>query len=449
MKNSTTKRCSTEYTSWTCLFKYQHQINYLHQHPENLSFLREQERTVLPVAYMHSYNDSCLNDRGTLLDTTQLNHLISFDVREGIIRCESGMQLGAILKIVVPKGWFLPVTTSTKNISVGGAIAHDVHGRNHYSAGTFGTHLTQFQLLRSDGSCIICSPESNVALFQATIGGMGLTGLIAWAEFKLKKIQSPLFEMETFQFNSFEESLHLQENSKEKFEHFTTWFDVAGSSEKFLKGLFIRGNHSLQPCRQERQKFTIKTEPIISIPFVGPSFLVNQVTVKLLNFFYFHKELAKYSSKTTTYEKFLYQLDKIGKWNRLLGSQGFQHYQFAIPQKNVAHIPYIIKIVRQSKAISFQAVMKRFGMKQSPGLLSFPMPGISLSMDFLNQGVKTIKLFKELNQIVSELEGKVYLAKNSVLDRAAFKKFYPSWEEFLKYKDPIFSSSFWRRITDS
>ena len=449
MSNLRSKNFVVDYTSWTRLFKYQHQINHLHQCPENLFFLKNLNKTALPVAYRHSYSDCCLNDKGILLDTTELNHLIAFDVHKGIIRCEAGIQLGAILQTIVPKGWFLPVTPSTKNISIGGAIAHDIHGRNHYSAGTFGTYLTQFEILRSDGSRIVCSPEGNTDLFRATIGGMGLTGLITWAEFKLKKVQSPLINMETFKFNSLDECLHLQEDSKNTFEHFTTWLDLAGSSEKCLKGLFIRGNHSSKLFSQEQTQDSLSRKPLLSVPFIGPTFLVNKFTVKLLNFAYFQKEITKHSQKTTDYDTFLYQLDRVGNWNRLLGSHGFYHYQFVIPEHNMSFLPRIIDTIGSSRAISFQAVMKRFGVKSSPGILSFPMPGISLSMDFINQGKRTIGLFQKLDRIVCELGGRVYLAKNAVLDSATFKQYYPSWEEFLKYKDPAFSSSLWRRITES
>ncbi len=198
------------------------------------------DRSILPVGYGRSYGDSCRNENGIVLDTTHLSRFIAFDRENGLLCCEAGVSLAEILDVIVPAGWFLPVTPGTKFVSVGGAIANDIHGKNHHKAGTFGCHLTRFELLRSTGERLICSPTENSDYFQATIGGLGLTGIILWAEFRLKKVANPFIHMERIRFRSLDEFSEISAQSDEAYEYTVSWLDCLSEG----RGLFWRGDHA-------------------------------------------------------------------------------------------------------------------------------------------------------------------------------------------------------------
>src|SRR6266699_275664 len=198
------------------------------------------DRPVLPYAYGRSYGDSCLNEDGIVIDTKHLNRFIAFDEDQGLLRCEAGISLAEILEVIVPRGWFIPVSPGTKFVSLGGAIANDVHGKNHHRAGTFGCHITQFELLRSTGERLLCSPNENSDLFCATIGGLGLTGVILWAEFRLKPITNPYIVGERMRFSSVEEFMTIADQSERDFEYTVSWVDCLASGKDLGRGLFIR-----------------------------------------------------------------------------------------------------------------------------------------------------------------------------------------------------------------
>ncbi len=201
------------------------------------------EGPILPYGYGRSYGDSCLNDGGILLDTRPLKRFIAFDRQEGLLRCEAGLSLADILEVIVPQGWFLPVTPGTKFVSVGGAIANDVHGKNHHRAGTFGCHITQFELLRSNGERLLCSPHEHNELFCATIGGLGLTGVILWAELRLKPIQSPFIITENRRFSSLKEFMEIAAAAEERDEYTVAWVDCMAGGAQQGRGIFTEGNH--------------------------------------------------------------------------------------------------------------------------------------------------------------------------------------------------------------
>src|SRR5947207_14804729 len=207
------------------------------------------EQPVLPYAYGRSYGDSCLNEGGVSLDVSQLRRFISFDEDEGLLCCEAGVSLAEILELIVPRGWFIPVSPGTKFVSVGGAIANDVHGKNHHRAGTFGCHVTRFELLRSNGERFICSPTENRELFAATIGGLGLTGVILWAEFRLKRIVNPFIDMERIQFSSLDEFMQISAEMDQQYEYTVSWVDILIGGRALCRGIFMCGNHNRSESR--------------------------------------------------------------------------------------------------------------------------------------------------------------------------------------------------------
>ncbi len=401
-------------------------------------------KTLLPYGLGRSYGDSCLNDGGTLVETSGMNRFIKFDVEAGTIRCEAGVSLDEVLKLIVPKGWFLPTTPGTKFITVGGAIANDIHGKNHHVAGTFGCHVIGFELLRSDGTRHLCTSESNTDLFKATIGGLGLTGLITWAEFKLKKVSNAWIDMESIKFEGIEEFLELSKSSDKDWEYTVSWIDCVAQGKGMGRGIFMRGNHS--PASVLSRK--VHDEPRITAPFDCPNLMLNSLSIKAFNTVYYGKQRAKKAKTRVHYDPFFYPLDAVNDWNRIYGKRGFFQYQFVIPfEGGLETMNEILRMITASKQGSFLAVIKTFGAKESPGMMSFPKPGITLALDFPNRGASTLKLFKELDALVDASGGLLYPAKDARMSPTFFQKGYPQWEAFSEFVDPKFSSSFWRRVT--
>ena len=401
--------------------------------------------TLLPYGQGRSYGDSCLNDGGTLLLTQGLDRFIHFDRAVGILRCEAGVTLADILRLIVPQGWFLPVTPGTKFVSVGGAIANDVHGKNHHRAGTFGCHVTRCELLRSDGSRLICSPQENVEWFAATIGGLGLTGLITWAEIRLKAISNPFITVETIRFANLDEFFELSAAAEADYEYTVAWLDCLASGRHFGRGLFMQGNHAapqlsgLPPITEQQGR---------SFPFNAPNWMLNNLSIRAFNFAYYHRQRSKRTSSLSHFAPFFYPLDAILAWNRIYGRRGFLQYQCVVPD-DAGHtvIRSILKKIVAAGQGSFLSVLKTFGDISSPGLLSFPRKGVTLALDFPIRGASTLALLNELDDIVQQAGGGVYPAKDARMSPKSFHAYYPRWHEFSQYVDPKFSSSFWRRVT--
>lgn len=407
--------------------------------------LDHNQQSVLPHAYGRSYGDSCLNDNGVSLDVSHLNRFISFDEESGLLCCEAGVSLAEILEIMVPRGWFLPVTPGTKFVSVGGAIANDIHGKNHHAGGTFGCHVTRFKLLRSDGQRLVCSPEENPGLFAATIGGLGLTGLILWVEFKLKRIVNAYIDADTIRFASLDEFFALSTESDRDFEYTVSWIDLLIGGEALCRGIFTRGNHNQDPALARKP---LKKHLPLAVPFNLPQFVLNTLTVKSFNELYYHKQLPKRVHKIESYDPFFYPLDGIHEWNRMYGRRGFLQYQSVVPFEGGREaMSEMLGLIRRAGAGSFLTVLKEFGNIKSPGMLSFPRPGLTLALDFAYNGEKTLRLLEELDTIVRNYNGAVYPAKDARMSAASFQQFYPRWQEFAQYIDPHFSSTFWRRVS--
>lgn len=398
--------------------------------------------SILPFGLGKSYGDSCLNEGGTLIDMRGLNRLISFDDKNGILRCEAGVTLAELLDFAVPRGWFLSATPGTKFITVGGAIANDVHGKNHHNSGTFGCHVTKFELLRSNGERTICSPDESPEMFAATIGGLGLTGIILWAEFKLKPCKNPYFDMESVKFGSLEEFFEINKES-ENFDYSVAWVDTTASGGSLGRGIFNRGNHSQCDSASLPKE---KPQKLLPFPFDAP--FINHCSVLAFNAMYYNKQNDKIQKQTIHYNPFFYPLDAVNNWNRAYGKNGFLQYQFVAPFGNeLFTIKEILNHVARSGKSSFLTVLKTFGNVKSPGMMSFPRPGVTMAIDFRYDGEKTLALLDELDVFVRNAGGILYPAKDARMTGKDFREFYPQWEEFSKFIDPKFSSSFWRRVT--
>lgn len=383
-----------------------------------------------------SYGDVCLNSGGTLLHTRGLDRFIAFDIERGVLRCEAGVLLAEILELCVPRGWFLPVTPGTRFVTIGGAIANDVHGKNHHRAGTLGCHVRCFELLRSDGSRRVCSPTENAEWFTATIGGLGLTGLLTWAEIQLKPIASPMLTVSNTRFTGLDEFFTLNAAAEAAHEYAVAWIDCLA---KTPRGILFAGDHAsaIYPVAQSSTRLPLAVPPLPCSP-------INRATLRAFNCAYYHRPLS--AKVVQHYVPYFYPLDGILQWNRLYGRAGFYQYQCVLPTAARVALDALLRSIADSGQGSFLAVLKTFGELTSPGLLSFPLPGMTLALDFPNRGAATRQLFDRLDAIVGAAGGRVYAAKDARMSGEFFRRSYPNFDTFVNFVDPGFSSNFWRRV---
>jgi FAD/FMN-containing dehydrogenase len=388
---------------------------------------------ILAVGQGRSYGDVCLNDGGLVLTTGRLDRFIAFDEKTGVIRCEAGMTLGELIDFALPRGFFVPVVPGTQMVSVGGAIANDIHGKNHAHAGTFGRHVRWLELLRSTGERIECTPSQ--PLFAATVAGLGLTGLITAAEIQLVPVSGPLVVMQTVPFRTLDEFFAIDEGSHE-FEYTVAWIDAFSRD---VRGIYYRGDHSQRTGRAEE-----KRRSRLEVPIDFPSFVLSRPTIRAFNALVALKGRLAGKQRETDVRSFFFPLDSIGRWNRIYGEQGFFQFQCVVPSRE--SIRALLSRVRASGEGSFLAVLKTFADVPSPGLLSFPRPGITLALDFRNRGADTLRLLAGLEEVVREARGALYPAKDAMMSARTFAVSYPGLSEFEGFVDPAFSSSFWRRV---
>lgn len=402
-------------------------------------------KSLLPRGAGRSQGDVCLNNGGVLLDAQPLNRYIHFDETAGTIKCEAGVTLAAILKTALPRGWFLSVTPGTKYITVGGAVANDVHGKNHHRAGTFGCHVKKFMLLRSSGENLLCSQEENEHMFRATIGGLGLTGLILWVELQLKRVESTMIDEEVISMNSLSDFFALAEESDKTHDYTVAWLDCQSRGKALGKGLFMRGNHSTVKVNMSEYKSWLK--PKLKWPVPGPPGMISKWPVRMFNWAFYYKNWQRQTRHRVHFNKFFYPLDGVDNWNKVYGNKGFLQYQFVVPKDGAAEIfKTVLKKIADSGEASFLSTMKYFGDIKSPGLLSFPRPGLVLAIDFINASKKTRNLLDNIDEIVGKSGGAVNPSKDGRMGAKMFRASFPNLSEFEKYIDPKFSSSFWRRV---
>jgi len=395
----------------------------------------------LPVGLGRSYGDVCLLENGTLLQTTGMDRLLHFDPSTGVLRCEAGVSLAAILDFAVPRGFFLPVTPGTKYVTVGGAIANDIHGKNHHVAGSFGRHVLRFELVRCDGSRFVCSPIENPEWFSATIGGMGLTGLIAWAEIRLRPIVSRAIDYRGDKFHGLDEFFALSQAATS--EYTVAWIDCVSTGRNFARGIFMQGDHSRTPAPLTRSK-----QPRFAFPVDLPEFALNHYSMAVFNAFYFHKQFGPQKIGPVDYEPFFYPLDSVLRWNRMYGKSGLLQFQNVIPLAQAREgMQELLKAISESGLASFLAVIKFFGDVPSVGKMSFPMPVVMLALDFPIRKELTFDLVERLAEITLACGGRLYSAKDARMTPEQYQAFYPQWQDFERYIDPGFDSAFWQRVT--
>ena len=395
----------------------------------------------LPFGNGRSYGDVCLNPGGRLWTTRTLDRFMAFDTATGVIECEAGVLLDEIIRVALPRGWFLPVTPGTRFATLGGAIANDVHGKNHHRAGTLGEHVLALQLARSDGSRIDCSPTQQAQWLAATVGGLGLTGLIVSAKLQLTAVPGPWLQTETLPFQSLGDFFRLSRESEAGWAYTVAWVDCVHAAAQETRGILFRANHA-------DHAGTAPPAASHAVPMTPPFSLVNRLSLRAFNSLYFQRQRRRRGMHWQSVLPFFYPLDNLRDWNRIYGPAGFFQYQCVVPQAVQADATAaLLQAIRASGQGSFLAVLKTFGDRPAAGLLSFPMAGTTLALDFPNEGARTEHLFERLDAIVSAAGGRLYPAKDARMSRRLFEQGYPGLQAFLRFRDPAVSSAMSRRLT--
>ena len=388
-----------------------------------------------------SYGDVCLNDGGSLIRMHRLDRVISADWESGVIRAEAGLSLDALLRLAVPKGWFPPVTPGTKFVTLGGAVANDVHGKNHETAGTFGCHVRGLGLLRSTGEVLEIGPDRDPEMFAATVGGLGLTGLMLWVELQLQPIRSAWFDTVTSRFSGIDDFFDQATRSRD-WPYTAAWVDCLASGSSLGRGLFSCARHA-----EDGDLSVHRERSIARVPIDAPGKLLSSPVMRAFNLVYAGRPGVE-GERRVHYDPFLYPLDSIEGWNRLYGRPGFFQHQSVVPL-NSAHdaLKRLLELTSAHRQGSFLVVLKLFGDRPSPGLLSFPREGATFALDLPNRGKATETLLARMAEVVMEAGGRLYPAKDATMSGEVFRAGYPRWRELEARRDPAFMSDFWRRVT--
>jgi len=389
---------------------------------ETLKQIIHENDDLIPYGNGRGYGDSAMGDN--IIYCKPYNYFLDFDEENGILHCQSGVMLSEIIEAFVPRGWFLKVTPGTKLITVGGAIASDVHGKNHHVEGCFSECVEEFNLMLPNGEIKLVKKGDE--LFKTTCGGMGLTGVILDAKISLKKINSKNINQTTIKTKNLKETF----DAFEKYSHMpysVAWIDCLAKGEDIGKCLLMVGDFA------DDGNLNFKEKKKITIPFNFPSFALNNLTVKAFNWLYYKKAPNGESQQKVDIDTFFYPLDAINNWNRIYGKNGFTQYQFILPkEKSYEGLKKILGTIANSGKGSFLAVLKLYG-KANENYLSFPMEGYSLALDFkIEKGL--FGLLDRLDEIVLEYGGRIYLTKDVRVSKETFEKGYPEIEKFRAFR---------------
>ena len=397
-----------------------------------------------------SYGDAAMSRDGLVMLTSGLSGLCRFDASTGLLEAEAGMTIKAILEHVVPLGWFPPVTPGTKHVSLGGAVAADVHGKNHHRDGAIGAHVVDLELMLADRRTVRCGPDRHADLFWATVGGMGLTGVITKVTLQLIPIESSSIAAQHSKAPNLESAFRWFENGANDDHYTVAWIDCVSSGRSLGRSVMMRGHHARRGELGAYALSSHRTRPY-RIPVECPSLLVNPLTVAVFNQAYYSVQGRKTSPFLVDYDRFFYPLDVVGNWNYLYGRRGFLQYQFVIPGAGAFDgVRRVLERVVERHCAIFLAVLKQFG-PANPAPLSFPDSGYTLALDLPMRGRDTLGLLDELDDIVLAFGGRVYLAKDARLSSDRFSRMYPRLRDWLRVKRAVdphgrFSSDLARRL---
>ena len=394
---------------------------------EQLRELFTSEHHFIPRGNGRCYGDASLAD--VTISTLKYDNVLSFDTINGVFECQSGITLDQVLEVIIPKGWFLPVTPGTKFITIGGAVASDVHGKNHHVDGCFSRHVAEMDILTGTGETITCSPTQFPDLFEATCGGMGLTGIITRVKFRLKKIDTAYIKQKQVKAENLEEVLALFDKYKD-YTYSVAWIDCLKQGKDFGRSILMLGEHAKMEDLNEKQKaepLKLASKKQFTLPFNLPSWGLNNVTVKTFNFLFYNKSSKKEINNVVSYEPFFYPLDVVLHWNRMYGRKGFVQYQFVLPLEAKQGLIDILNTIRTSGMGSFLTVLKVFGKQDN--MISFPKEGYTLAMDFAVTD-RLMEFLDKLDKIVLKNGGRLYMSKDARMKPSALSGGYSRLEEF-------------------
>ena len=389
---------------------------------------------VLPRGLGRSYGDAAVPaaDGGLVLETTRADRILDFDASSGLLTCEAGLSLAEVIRVFLPRGWFPPVTPGTKFVTVGGCVASDVHGKNHHCDGSFGAFVERLRLWVADGRLVDCGPTQERELFLATVGGMGLTGLIGEVTFHLRRVESPWIVAEMRSVAGLEAMLEGLRESARDWPYSVGWIDGLARGAAIGRGVLIRGRHASRAEARERPPRPRRT---LRVPWDAPEWLLNPLFVRLFNRLYRARYGGLREPHLVSAEEFFYPLDAVQQWNRLYGPRGFLQYQCVVPHAaGAAPVRALLERLAARGAASFLAVIKDLG-KDSGAYLSFPTTGTTLSLDLPYRGPETDELVHELNGILIGAGGRVYLAKDAVTRAEDFAQMMPRLREWKAMRD--------------
>lgn len=411
------------------------------QRPEKLSTVSQIVSQNLPLLARgagRSYGDAALNSQGNLLLTERLNRLLAFDAKTGILRCEAGVTIQEILEVFVPQGWFPKITPGTKFVTLGGAIAADVHGKNHHRDGGFSSCVRNFQLILANGETVTCSREQNSDLFWATMGGMGLTGIVTEVELELNPIETAYINCHTLKAKNLDEAMQQFDEYEPHYRYSVAWIDCLARGKSLGRSILMLGNFAtLDEFNAQQQVHPLLLPPKrrFKVPLTPPAGLLNPYTMKAFNNLYYTTKTATPTQTLVDYDSFFYPLDFVEDWNRLYGQPGFIQYQCVFPTEvsREALTKILERCSRQGWG-SFLAVLKRLGTQ--PGWLSFPIAGYTLALDIaVRPGLG--EFIAELDQMVIRYGGRVYLAKDALLSAESFRAMYSAFPQWLEVKSQV------------
>lgn len=393
-----------------------------------------EHRPIIARGLARSYGDASLN--GNVLDIQQLNRFLHFDRKNGLLKAESGVSLQEILEVSIPEGWFLPVTPGTKYVTLGGAVAADVHGKNHHKEGSFQDHVTSLDLLTPQNTVVNCSRNESPELFNATCGGMGLTGIILRVTFRLKKISTSRIRQTNYKAQNLEEIFRLFEDHQDS-TYTVAWTDCLARRKHLGRSILMTGEHAEPkdlPPKAQKEPIKLFRPSRKNMPFYWPSWVLNSWSVSAFNALYYRKN-SSIKNAIVPYEPYFYPLDAIRNWNRMYGKKGFVQYQFVLPlNESFEGIKKVLEMVTQDQTASFLVVLKKMG--KGHNMLSFPMEGYTLALDF-PVSKRTFRLLEKLDKIIEAHNGRIYLAKDARMSSQLFQNTYSGYPDFRNTKNKV------------
>jgi decaprenylphospho-beta-D-ribofuranose 2-oxidase len=410
-------------------------------------------RGVVARGLARSYGDAAQNAGGDVLDMTGADRVLDVDLSAGEVEVEAGISLDRLMTLFVPMGLFVPVTAGTRYVTVGGAIAADIHGKNHHQAGSFAQHVAWLDLLLADGTVRRVGPDRDADLFWATAGGMGLTGVILRARVRMKPIESAQILVDTDRTPDLDSLLGLLAETDHLYDYSVAWIDCVARGRRMGRSVLTRGRFARRdelPARRRADPLRYSSSVKVSVPDVFPPGLLNLATVAAFNELWYRKAPRQKRDQLQSIPTFFHPLDGVGAWNRIYGPRGFVQYQFTVPFGAEEAMREALERISSSGHASFLAVLKRFG-DGNPGMLSYPSPGWTLALD-IPVVTGLARLLDELDQLVVDAGGRIYLAKDSRVRSQLFERMYPRLEEFRAVRtqvdpDGVFTSDLARRLS--